>query len=193
MKPQGAQAFQTTPTTGVNPADPRHEDRREPLPESMSEWLTATAVAGQPGTVGRESDDDHFLAGKNRSWCSSSARRVGMRLRSRRGRDQRRRRPLLPGLLLVVDGGAGGRPRADRVARSPGRRNPVPGRSHSAHRHQRAVLWAVGAVVPLLAVVLYLWNGVHGVWDDPAAGALVSAAEVVLLLLLVSLAVSHRR
>ncbi len=54
----------------------------------------------------------------------------------------------------------------------------------------RAVLWAVGAVVPLLAVVLYLWNGVHGVWDDPAAGALVSAAEVVLLLLLVSLAVS---
>ena len=54
----------------------------------------------------------------------------------------------------------------------------------------RAVLWAVGAIVPLLAVALYLWNGVHGVWDDPVAGALVSAAEVVLLLLLVSLAVS---
>ena len=52
-------------------------------------------------------------------------------------------------------------------------------------------LWAVGTVVPILAVGLYLWNGIHGVWDDPVAGAMVSAAEVVLVVMLVSLAVGR--
>ncbi|MFZ0324972.1 MAG: hypothetical protein WAN48_12685 [Actinomycetes bacterium] len=55
----------------------------------------------------------------------------------------------------------------------------------------QSVLWAVGSLVPLLAVALYGWNGIHGVWDDPLAGAVVSVAEAALFTLLIFLAV-HR-
>lgn len=55
----------------------------------------------------------------------------------------------------------------------------------------RRSLWMVGAVVPTLAVCVYLWNGVHGEWEDPAAGILISVAEVALLALLVILAMGR--
>ena len=53
------------------------------------------------------------------------------------------------------------------------------------------VLWAVGTLVPMLAVGLYAWNGVHGVWDDPPAGLVVSAVEAGLFALLILLAVKR--
>jgi hypothetical protein len=52
----------------------------------------------------------------------------------------------------------------------------------------RRGLWVVGAGVQVIVVGLYLWNGVHGVWNDTPWAIVISATESALFGLLVFLA-----
>ena len=45
---------------------------------------------------------------------------------------------------------------------------------------QRGV-WLAGAAVQLLVVGAWLWNGLHGVWNDTAWAIVISAVEMALL------------